>query len=210
VTLRAYRVFGHGSGSASSFAIAKGIDQAVKDGCDLLNLSLGGGQPDMVLKAAVDDARNAGALCVIAAGNGDRAPVSFPATDDMAIAVSALGRKGTFPSSAAEADDVAAPYGTDKADFIASFSNVGPEIDATGPGVGIMSTVPGGYAEISGTSMACPAVTGAAARALSASDVLAAKRDASRSAAIAKLVLGSARSLGFDAAFEGHGIPVPQ
>lgn len=211
VTLRAYRVFAQGSGSASSFAIAKAIDQAVTDGCDLINMSLGGGAPDDVLKAAVEDVRTAGSLCVIAAGNGDRAPVSFPASDPMAVAVSALGRKGTFPAGVAEADDVAAPYGADRKDFIASFSNVGPDVDLTGPGVAIISTFPGGYAEISGTSMACPAVTGAAARAVaSAPKVVGMKRDAARSAAIVKVLLASAKSLGFQPAFEGHGLPEPK
>jgi subtilisin len=210
VTLRAYRVFGQGQGSASSFAIAKAIDQAVTDKCDLLNMSLGGGQADPVLKSAVDDARAAGSLCIIAAGNDSHAAISFPAFEDTALAVSALGRKGTFPSSATESDDVAAPYGTDKANFIASFSNVGPQMDLTAPGVGIMSTVPGSYAEISGTSMACPAATGAAARAIAGSPVLKMKRDVKRSDAIVKAVLASATSLGFGPTFEGHGLPEPK
>jgi len=207
VALRAYRVFGQGSGSASSFAIIKAIDQAVADKCDLVNMSLGGGMFDQVLKAAVDDARDAGSLCIIAAGNDSRSPVSFPAVIDSALAVSALGRKGTFPTSSAEMDNVAAPYGTDRKNFVGEFSNVGPEIDLIGPGVGIISTVPENtYAEISGTSMACPAVTGMAARALDPS-VLKMKRDAARSEAMVKAILASARSLGFDPPFEGHGLP---
>ncbi|MDQ6798958.1 MAG: S8 family serine peptidase [Actinomycetota bacterium] len=209
VTLRAYRVFGQGSGSASSFAIAKAIDQAVADKCDLLNLSLGGGPTDPVLKAAVDDARAAGSLCIIAAGNNSRQPVSFPAREDMALAVSAMGRKGTFPTSSTEADAVAAPYGTDKKNFIADFSNVGPQIDLVGPGVGIMSTVPGGYEEISGTSMACPAVVGAAARALTPK-ILKMKRNAARSDAMVVAILATAKSLGFGPTFEGHGMPQPK
>ena len=209
VKLMAYRVFGKDQGSASSFAIAKAIDKAVADKCDLLNMSLGGGPSDPVLKAAIDDARAAGSLCIIAAGNGDRAPISFPAFEDTALAVSATGRKGTFPSSAASADEVAAPYGTDKANFIAAFSNVGPQMDLTGPGVGIMSTVPGSYAEISGTSMACPAATGAAARAIAGSKVIKMKRDARRSEAMVKAVLASATPLGFGPTFEGHGLPQP-
>jgi len=208
VKLRSYRVFARNSGSASSFAIAKAIDQAVLDKCDLLNMSLGGGQPDPVLSAAVDDARAAGSLCVIAAGNDGRQPVSFPANLGSALAVSAMGRKGTFPPSAAENDDIAAPYGTDKKNFVADFSNVGPEIDLTGPGVAIISTWPTGYTEISGTSMACPAVTGATARSLKA-PLLKSKRDAARSDAIVKAVLATASPLGFGPNFEGHGLAQP-
>jgi subtilisin len=207
VTLRAYRVFGKNQGSASSFAIAKAIDVAISDKCDLINMSLGSGQPDPVLKAAVEDARAAGSVCIIAAGNDERAPVGYPAAEDMALAVSAIGRKGTFPTSAAASDEVAAPYGTDKANFIAAFSNVGPQIDLTGPGVAIMSTVPGSYAEISGTSMACPAATGAAARVIAGSKDLKLKRNAKRSEALVKAILGSAKSLGFGPTFEGHGLP---
>ncbi|HEX8769481.1 MAG TPA: S8 family serine peptidase, partial [Acidimicrobiales bacterium] len=63
--------------------------------------------------------------------------------------------------------------------------------------------------EISGTSMACPAVTGMAARVLAASDVLQMPRDTKRSDAIAKAVLTSAKSLGFAPNFAGHGMPEP-
>ena len=121
-----------------------------------------------------------------------------------------MGRKGTFPSSAAAADGEMAPFGTDKANFVAAFSNVGPEIDLIGPGVAIMSTVPGSYAEISGTSMACPAVTGAAARAIAGTRIIKMRRNARRSEAIVKAVLTSAASLGFGPTFEGHGLPDPE
>jgi len=209
VSLRAYRVFAKGQGSASSFAIAKAVDVAVAEKCDLINMSLGGGPPDPVLKAAIDDAAAAGSLCIIASGNNDRSPVSFPAIEGKALAVSATGRKGTFPTSAAAGDEVAAPYGTDKKNFVAAFSNIGPEVDLTGPGVAIMSTVPGSHAEISGTSMACPAATGAAARVIAGTPVIKMKRNARRSEAIVKAVLGSAKPLGFGPTFEGLGLPDP-
>jgi len=209
VTLRAYRVFGEGQAGASNFAIAKALDRAVADGCDLINMSLGGGPPDTVIQAAVEDARAAGSVCIIAAGNDGQPRVSFPASDDMAVAVSALGRKGTFPRDAAAIDDVRAPFGKDKKDFVAAFSNTGPEIDLTGPGVGIISTYPGGYAEISGTSMACPAVTGVAARIVASMSSLGKKRDAARSAAIVKALAASAKDLGFTAVMEGNGLPEP-
>ncbi len=209
VTLRAYRVFAQGAGGASSFAIAKALDQAVADGCDLINMSLGGGSPDPVLQAAVEDVRAAGSVCIIAAGNDGQPHVSFPASDDMAVAVGALGHKGTFPRDSTEIDDVQAPFGKDKKDFVATFSNTGPELDLIGPGVGIISTVPGGYAEISGTSMACPAVTGVAARVVASMPTLGEKRDAARSAAIVTAVAASAKDLGFSPVREGHGLPEP-
>src|SRR3989441_3850953 len=165
--LRSYRVFGKGAKGASNFAIAKGVDAAVQDQCDLINMSLGGGAPDEATKSAIADARAAGSLAIVAAGNDGRQPVSFPASDPLSIAVSALGRKGTYPADAVEAGDEMAPFAaSDTKDFIAAFSNVGPEIAFTGPGLGIISTFPGGYAVLDGTSMACPAVTGVAARVL--------------------------------------------
>jgi subtilisin len=203
-------VFARGSGSASSFAIAKAIDQAVLDKCDLLNMSLGGGDADPVLTAAVNDARDAGSLCIIASGNGGRQPVSFPASVETCLAVGAMGRKGTFPASAAESEDVASPYGTDKKNFVAGFSNIGPEVDLIGPGVAIISTVPTGYTEISGTSMACPAEVGASAKALAGSAVLKKKRDRARSDAMVTAILATAKPLGFGPTFEGHGILLPK
>ncbi|MDP9075041.1 MAG: S8 family serine peptidase [Actinomycetota bacterium] len=209
VTLRSYRVCGQGSLQAASFSVAKAIDMAASDGCDLINMSLGTGILDPVLKTAVEGARAKGSLCIIAAGNGNRGPVGFPASDAMAVAVSALGRNGTFPATSAEADDVAAPFGTDSAAFVASFTNIGTQIGLIGPGVGVMSTVPGGYAEISGTSMSCAAGTGAAARIVAASPVLHNTRDAARSAAMVSAILGSGAPQGFGPQFEGHGLPMP-
>ena len=46
-------------------------------------------------------------------------------------------------------------------DALASFSSTGPEVELTAPGADIYSTVIGGYDTFSGTSMACPHVSGA-------------------------------------------------
>ena len=147
-------------------------------------------------------------LVIVAAGNEDRGPVSFPAADERSVAVSALGRKGTFPTGTSESGDVAGPFGKDKRNFIAAFSNIGRAIDLTGPGVGIISTVPGGYGVESGTSMACPAVTGFAARILGRlPDIRKQARNQERSDAIAQALFASVRDLGFKPEFEGHGLP---
>jgi len=208
VRLRSYRVFGKGATGASNFAIAKAINRAAADGCDLINLSLGGGASDPATASAIHDARQMGAVVLAATGNDDRSPVSFPAADPHCIAVSALGRKGTFPKGSVEEADILGPFGFDKADFIAAFSNIGGPVDLTGPGVGVLSTVLGGHAPMSGTSMACPAVTGIAARLLSRRPaVIALARGQARSDEIARIVLSAAVRMGFPPECEGSGLP---
>jgi subtilisin len=72
----------------------------------------------------------------------------------------------------------------------------------------VVSTVPGGYGEMSGTSMACPAVTGLAARILARNPkLLHAPRDQSRSDETIRRLLAGARSLGFPSELEGRGLP---
>jgi subtilisin len=207
VTLRSYRVFGQGGDNASNYSIAKAIDAAVADKCDLLNMSLGGGDPDPVTAEAIAAAYRAGVVIFAATGNDDRAPVSFPAANDMCQAVSANGRKGTFPDGTEPEGSIASPYGTDKKNFIASFSNVGPDTDLTGPGVGVISTVPSGYGVMSGTSMATPAETGAAARLLASMPaILAMPRDQRRTDAMVAAIAQACKSLGFDPTFVGKGM----
>jgi subtilisin len=119
-----------------------------------------------------------------------------------------MGRKGTFPKQTTASDSVAKPLGTDTENFIASFSNVGPEIDLTGTGVGIISTVPDGYAAMDGTSMATPAVTGFAAKLLAGQKgILNMARDQARSDAMTQALFAAAKPLGFGIQFEGNGFP---
>ena len=161
-----------------------------------------------MLRAAVEDARAVGVVTVAAAGNDGRAPVGFPASDPATVAASALGRKGTYPTDATAVLEQLRPYGRDRSNYVAAFSNVGPQIDVAGPGVAVVSTVPGGYGEMSGTSMACPAVVGVAARLLGADTrLLRARRDAERSEELVSRLLLAATSLGFPSELEGRGLP---
>jgi subtilisin len=204
--LFSYRAFAAGQGEATSFAIAKAVDSAVQDSCDIVNLSLGGGGPDPIVRAAVEEAQAAGVVIVAAAGNDGRGPVAFPADLPDVVAVSALGRTGTFPPSAGGAAERRGPYGRDGADFVAAFSNVGA-IDVTAPGVGIVSTVPGGYLDLDGTSMACPFVTGILARILSSSRRLRGHgRTPERAASLLAALHHRARTLGFPLTLEGDGL----
>lgn len=85
----------------------------------------------------------AGGLVVFAAGNNN-GPVSYPASFAPVMAVAS----------------------TDRFDKKSSFSNYGFQIDISAPGSNILSSVPsayGHYTFASGTSMACPHVSGVAA-----------------------------------------------
>ncbi|WP_391207634.1 S8 family serine peptidase [Psychrobacillus sp. L4] len=90
VDLYAYRVLGaYGSGSSSG--IVKGIDTAVKDKMDVINLSLGGGSNTETDAGAfaINNAMMAGTISVLATGNDgpNRGTISPPATSRLGIAV---------------------------------------------------------------------------------------------------------------------------
>ena len=210
VTLNAYRVFGAGATGASNYAILKALMFAASDGCDIVNLSLGGGPFDVILSDAITDARESGMLVIVAAGNDGRLPVSYPAAYTGATAVTALGREGTFPAGSLEEGDVQRPpTGSDPDEFIAAFSNVGRSIGVTAPGVGALSTLPNNeFGPLGGTSMAAPVAAGAAACLLSQNGgIYAMARDQARSAVIEQLLQANSNQRQLGAFFEGYGLP---
>lgn len=209
VGLRSYRVFPHAGGGATNYDIMSAIDRAVQDGCHILNLSLGGGGEDEAVRAAIGSAMDRGVIVVAAAGNDGRKPVSFPAALPFCVAVSAMGWKGSFPDDSTESGDIAPPYGTkDKKSFVAAFSNFGPQIDLTGPGTGIVSTLPSdSFGAMSGTSMACPAVAGYAAFLLGSEPTILNATGENRSKQLLDRLYGTATELGFGRDYEGFGLP---
>lgn len=209
VKLMSYRVFPNAGGGASNYDIIRAIDRGVADGCDLLNLSFGGALRDEAVREAIKDAFDKGTLCLAASGNDRRGSVSYPARWPESLAIAAVGRLGNFPAGSSEELDAVAPFSTqDEQLFAAGFSNIGNEIDLAGPGVGIVSTVPGGgYGVMSGTSMACPAVAGAAAVLLARHPgVLAMARDSRRAIEMLRLINSAARGMGFAREYEGLGL----
>ncbi len=109
--------------------------------------SWGGGGKSKLMKEAIAKNRDAGILCIAAAGNdwsnNDVSP-SYPANYDLTNIVSVAATKEN--------------------DELASFSNYGNRsVHVAAPGVDINSTLPDGeYGEYSGTSMATPHVSGLA------------------------------------------------
>jgi subtilisin len=213
IELHSYRVFGLGASGASNYAILKAMIRAQINGCDIINLSLGGGPYEDIVLEAVEDARNQGMLVVVAAGNGGRSPVSFPAAYGGATAISAMGHESTFPAGSLESADVDRPPAStaDPLEFVAGFSNVGQQIAVTGPGVGALSTLPNnGFGPMSGTSMAAPVVAGAATCLLSRdATVFGLPRDKARSDAIERMLQTNCVRRGFGATYEGYGLPDP-
>lgn len=103
--------------------------------------------------------------------------VASAVADDIIIVASAgnSGAGSNSPSYPAGNDGVFAIGSTDSSDHISSFSTHLPYVSFAAPGSGIYSTYPGGYATMSGTSMAAPQVTGVITA------ILAYKPDLSRS-----------------------------
>lgn len=204
VKLRAYRVYPKRVPRAANFAIAKAIRTAVTDGCHLINLSLGTEYEMPDVRREIQFARAHGVLCIAAAGNQYGSPVEYPAAEPNVLAVSAFGHKNGAPKETLSAWMLHKPSKTPY--FMGRFSNRGKQIALIGPGVGIISTVPNGYAAADGTSMAAPAVTGAIAKRISADrTLLRMDPGQGRSDAFAKMALREAASLGLGPIHEGHG-----
>jgi serine protease len=134
------------SGSGSDSDVAAGIVWASDHAARVINLSLGGPTSSRVLTDAVAYATAHGVLVVAAAGNESGA-VGYPARIAGVLGV------GAVDSTLARA----------------SFSNTGTGLDIVAPGVGIVQQTLGASAgtfadeTLSGTSMATPFVSAAAA-----------------------------------------------
>ncbi len=146
IDLYAVKVLNSG-GSGYVSDIIEGIQWSINNNMDVINMSLGTTSNVQSFHDAVIAAKNAGIVVVSAAGNsgsGDNT-VIYPAKYSESIAVSA----------------------TNSSDGQPSWSSRGPEVDLAAPGNSIYSTYKsGGYATLSGTSMATPHVAGAAAMVL--------------------------------------------
>ncbi|MFC4439808.1 MULTISPECIES: S8 family peptidase [Natrialbaceae] len=147
--LYAVKVLGD-DGSGRYSELIAGIDWCMSNDVELISMSLGGESESSTVDEAIDAAHSAGHLLLCAAGNegndGDGSceaeTMTYPATHDDVVAVTAM----------------------DEDDTLASYSSVGSAIDLLAPGTAVTSTIVGNeYAEASGTSIACPFVTGVAA-----------------------------------------------
>ncbi|HZG71135.1 MAG TPA: S8 family serine peptidase [Chondromyces sp.] len=149
--VKAFDDFGDGTTST----ILNGIDWAITNKMDIINLSVTTEANDPVLKAMLQKAADNGILLVAAAGNagqsdGTKNNILYPAKYSNVIAVGSVNSKLQRTS----------------------LSSTGPELEFVAPGETIYSTIPkdldfdgkpDGYTTMSGTSMATPFVTGSLA-----------------------------------------------
>lgn len=158
-------------GTGDVATIIKGIDYAVANGADVISMSFGGYSNSMAEEQALAHAY-ATAILVAAAGNdgycmnhakcnmpkGVNAPMPmFPAAYTFVLGVQS-SQSGGGLASFSNYDDDGAFYSGHGEDKLYNY-------EITAPGVKIISTFPNGqYKELSGTSMACPAVAGAISR----------------------------------------------
>ena len=125
--------------------LAEGIRAAVDRGADVVNISASTRAPEPSLLAAVEYAEQRDVVVVAAAANsaGQGVQVAYPAALPTVVAVGAIDSTGT----------------------LAAFSQTGPHLGLTAPGVEVVSVGPGGpgHWRGSGTSYAVPFVAGVAA-----------------------------------------------
>lgn len=117
--------------------VVEGILWSARQNAKVINLSLGSTAKSDAIRRAVNQARKQGAVVVAAGGNyGNNTPV-YPAAYRGVIGVSHTDRY-------------------DRRVFDASY---GSWIDVAAPGYDILSTVPGGYRYMNGSSQAAPHVS---------------------------------------------------
>ncbi len=137
------------TGGGDLQTVYDGIMWAADHGANVINMSFGGVMTSFPqsLQDAVNYAYNKGVVVVAAAGNDGLNENVYPANLSNVVTVAA----------------------TDQTNTRASFSNFGPSVDLSAPGVSIYSTYfstttnSSTYATLSGTSMATPFVSGLAA-----------------------------------------------
>lgn len=154
--LFAYKVCSN-NGTCWADDIAIALKTAADDGANIVNMSLGSDNPSSLITDATAYAVSKNVLVVAAAGNDGPyvGSIDYPGADANVVAVGAVDVDIHIPNWSSRGNNsTSTPYIVEEKD-----------IEFAAPGVNIESTwKDGGYAILSGTSMATPHVTGLAAK----------------------------------------------
>ncbi len=163
------RVLGRGGGTSYdinqsilySAQLANDSNTLPPQKADIINMSLGGAGFSQADQDVITQARNAGVIIIAAAGNENTSSLSYPASYDGVVSVSAVGfdkSKASY-SNYGTAIDIAAPGGETSVD-----------LNADGYADGVLSTAADdsnnlqyNYVFYQGTSMAAPHMAGVVA-----------------------------------------------
>ncbi|WP_372870527.1 S8 family serine peptidase [Shewanella sp.] len=128
------------SGWAYSSSLVAALDKCDDAGAVVVNMSLGGPLKSRTEDRAFADAENRGILSVAAAGNDGNTRHSYPASYSAVVSVAAI----------------------DSAKVVADFSQRTSQVELAGPGVGVLSTVPMGAAQLASVTIDGGAVSAVA------------------------------------------------
>lgn len=133
-------------GYSYSSSVANAANLCVAAGANIISMSLGGSSSSSTENSIYNSIWNSGVIIVAAAGNGGSTAFSYPASYTQVVSVAA----------------------TDSNNNWVTFSQYNSAVDIAAPGSSVYSTIPySSYGYKSGTSMACPHVSGALAAAWS-------------------------------------------
>jgi subtilisin family serine protease len=117
--LHIVKVFG-AEGWAYSSSLTTAINKCGTAGANVISMSLGGGRPSKTEQRALDALAVKGVLSIAAAGNDGNTVISYPAGYASVMMVGALDENKAW----------------------ADFSQYNSKVEISGPGVGVLSTVP--------------------------------------------------------------------
>lgn len=140
-------------GSAALQATFTGVDYAILNGADVVNMSFGGNDHNQSFAYLTQVGTDSGVVFVASSGNGGGYDINYPAG---------------YP-------DVISVASTRSNDELSGFSSYHPFVDLCAPGSLILSSTAGSnssYSNYSGTSMSSPLVASLAALVLSADSTL--------------------------------------
>ncbi|MEZ8227051.1 S8 family serine peptidase [Vibrio splendidus] len=126
VNLHIVKVF-NDTGWGYSSSLIKAVQTCADNGSNVVNMSLGGSQSSMTEKNALQTISDQGVLLIAAAGNSGNTAHSYPASYDSVMSVAAVDDKRAH----------------------AAFSQATDQVEITGPGVAILSTVTVGEGKLS-------------------------------------------------------------